>query len=379
MHLSLLELRDFRNWDRLALPLAPGLTVFHGPNGAGKTNLLEAICLAASGDSPRARETHEMVRWRQDFAFVRAEWRGGEGLLRLEVGLARAGQRQVKVHGAPRPRADRIGLAPVVYFSADDITVIKGEPASRRRLLDRALSALSPHYYFQLLRYRRALDQRNRLLKLLRSGRAHPTALDPWDRALARYGAPLVLARADLLAALTPPSAAAHSRLTGAPSRFLVQYRPSVDPPTGQTIVPDEEDPPLAAANLSGRFDSVLRAEREGDIARGATGAGPHRDDFEVLLDGEPVRIFASQGEQRTCALALRIGLADVVRLRRGASPVLLLDDVLSELDGRRRAGVLSACAEAEQVIITCCDIADIPPALQQAAAVFEVSDGKLV
>jgi DNA replication and repair protein RecF len=379
MYLHRLELRNFRNWVRLDLTLPPGTVIFHGPNGAGKTNLLEAICVAAGGDSPRSHESQDLIRLGEEVAFVGAEFQGADPRPRLEVGLARSGQKQIKISGAPKRRADLIGLAPVVYFSADDIGVIKGEPSARRRLLDAELSAISRSYYFQLLRYRRALEQRNSLLRELRSRRGRADTLGPWDRAAARYGAAVMLERREFIALLAPQATSAHSVLTGGARDLLVEYRPSVALPVGQTLCDREEEASRMVEKMSIHLESVLREERQTDISRGVTGSGPHRDDIEVLLRGEPVRSFGSQGEQRTCAVALRLGIAAIIRQVTGERPVLLLDDVLSELDARYRTGVFAACQQAEQVIITCCDSADIPRATHPAAAAFEVRDGELV
>jgi len=379
MYLSRLELRDFRNWARLDLTLPEGMVIFHGANGAGKTNLLESICLTAAGDSPRAHESQDMIRLGEDVAFVRTDFRGTERRPCLEVGLARSGQKQLKINGAPKRRSDLIGLAPVVYFSADDIAVIKGEPGARRRLLDTEISAISQSYYFELNRYRRSVEQRNRLLKDIRAGRARLDSLDPWDRSLAKHGAAVTLKRHEFIAALAPESAAAHSLLTGHTRDLSVEYRPSIGPLKLQDAVTHVEEINSLVENTAIRLEARLKEERQSDILRGSTGSGPHRDDVDVLLRGEAVRLFGSQGEQRTCAVALRIGLTSVIRTATGDRPVLLLDDVLSELDARYRAGVFAACAQAQQVIITCCDPADIPSQARESAASFEVRDGQLV
>jgi DNA replication and repair protein RecF len=379
MYVRSLEVRDFRNYQRLEVEFAPGMVVIHGPNGVGKTNLLESICLAASGESPRAREIQETIRCGREYAFVRAELRGGGRELRLEVGLARSGQSQIKINGVVKRRVDLAGLAPVVYFSADDLGVIKGDAAARRQLLDRELSAVSRSYYHHLLRYRRSLEQRNRLLKELRAGRGRPDALGAWDRALARYGASLVLERTLFVSALAPQAARAHALLVGGTEEFVIRYRPSVACFRGQEPTAAREDRARMVGNMANRLEAVMREQREMDISRGATGSGPHRDDLELLLRGAPVRAFGSQGEQRACAVAIRLGLAALLGGLAGGSPVLLLDDVLSELDARYRAGVFRACAQAEQVVITCCDLADIPDGTRSAALVFEVRDGWLV
>jgi DNA replication and repair protein RecF len=400
MHLHQLVLRDFRNYEALQLTLHPGLVVFHGPNGAGKTNLLEAVHLTSTGESPRAREAAELVRFGQEHGFAGSRFTRAVGELKVDIGLARAGQRQVRVNGTVKRRADLIGLAPVVYFSADDIVVIKGEPSGRRRLLDTELSSLSRSYYAHLNRYRRALEQRNRLLKDLRSGQGRPGALDPWDRAAARYGARVMVERRDFLTELSAAAAEAHARLTGGAQSFLVQYRPSLasearqtaedtekaGPSQGevvthrdQSVAPTAQEPDPRVEATARALEEALHAHRGADIGAGITLVGPHRDDFELLLGDRPVRAYGSQGQQRAGALALRLGLAAVAEKLTGERPVLLLDDVLSELDERYRAGVFEACRSAEQAMITSCDLADIPAEARAGSAVFEVGDGRIL
>ncbi len=379
MYVRQLALHDFRNYATLQLDLPQGVVVFCGPNGAGKTNLLEAISLSSTGESLRAREVSELVRFEQEYAFVRTQFTSPARELRLEVGLSRAGQRQFKVNGVVRRRSDLIGLAPVVFFSAEDIVVLRGEPGSRRRLIDAELSALSHAYYQQLSRYRRTLEQRNRLLKDLRAGHGKRDALDPWDRAAARYGAQVMVERSHFLARLSTEAAAAHVRLTGGAQPFSVRYLPSFVLPEAQEASASEtSETEFVVAYAQGLEDS-FRARREIDIHVGATTCGPHRDDLELQLEGRPLRAFGSQGQQRAAALAVRLGLAAVAEHLTGERPVLLLDDVLSELDERSRAGVFAACQAAEQAIITACDMADLPPEAQAGQTVFEVRDGRIL
>ncbi len=379
MHLARLRLRDFRNWERLDLALESGLVVFHGPNGAGKTNLLEAVHLAAVGEPPRARTIEETIRHGCEHAYLAATFAGEGGGVRIEVGLSRRGERRLKVGGAPRRRADLIGLAPVVHFSTRDIEVVRGEPGGRRRLLDAEIGAIDRGYYFSLARYRRTLDQRNRLLKDLRPGAA-AGALEPWDRSLARYGARVMVGRADFVAALAPQAAAAYARLSGEPGGVLaLAYRPAIAVPEEHWRVGTEEERRRLVEEVAGSIEGALRERRKEDIAYGVTGQGPHRDDVELLLRGRPVRLYGSQGEQRACAAALRMGLAAVIEAETGRRPVMLLDDILSELDARYRQGVLHAAAAAEQVLITCCDAADLPEAAGASCRLFEVRDGAIV
>jgi DNA replication and repair protein RecF len=378
MYLAHLELRDFRNYRQMALSLPAGVVVLHGPNGAGKTNLLEAVAVAATGDSPRARTTGELVRNGGDYGFVRADFSESERNARIEMGLAKTGQRRIKIEGVVRRRADLIGVAPVVLFWVEDMETVRGEPSGRRRLVDRELSAVRRPYYEHLSRYRRALEQRNRLLKSVREGRAPAASLDPWDRAAARHGARVMLERSEFISSLAPEAERAQETLTAGKRRLGVEYRPSVAMPSGQSEGGDGKEMAARVEEIAGNLTRSLIEQRSGDIRYGTTVCGPHRDDIELTLDGQPIRVFGSQGEQRSCALAMRLGLAAVVRRLTGQAPLLLLDDVLSELDERHRRGVFEACA-AEQAIVTCCDLEDVPAKVRQTGAVLGIHEGNVV
>jgi len=379
MHLSRLQVVDFRNYCRVAIKLPPGVVVIHGPNGAGKTSLLEAVCVLATGDSPRARTTGEMVRAEREHAYARATFAGASGARELEVGLSRAGQRQVKIGGSVRRRRDLIGVAPVVLFWAADIETLRGEPSGRRRWLDRELSAVSRSYDHHLVRYRRALEQRNRLLKSIRERRAQEAALDPWDRAVARHGADVMVGREKFVWALASQAVQAHEAVTGDRRSFALAYNPSLRKEGGQSAMLPEEDYRGLVDEVGRWLLAALGECRGADIAYGRTSVGPHRDDVDVMLDGRPVKTYGSQGEQRSCAVAMRLALAHVAEEMTGEKPVLLLDDVLSELDERHRSGVFEACRRAEQVIVTCCDEQDIPRDEGLSCTRFAVAGGEIV
>jgi DNA replication and repair protein RecF len=378
MYLTRLELREFRSYERLAIGLPAGTVVFHGPNGAGKTNLLEGMCVTAAGDSPRARTIGELVRIGSDHGFVRAGLVREERPRTIEVGLAARGQRRIRIDGVARRRADLVGIAPVVLFWAADIEVLRGEPSGRRRMLDRELCAVRQSYDYHLARYRRAVEQRNNLLKALQGRRHAAEALAPWENAAARHGARVMVERSRFLASLAPHAERAYSTLTGGQKGFAVAYGPSVAMPAAQSAAPNGKDDAAVVEEVARTLAGALKERRSLDRRQGVTTVGPHRDDIELSLEGRPVRAFASQGEQRSCAVAVRMGFAAVVRLMTDEAPVLLLDDVLSELDERHRRGVFAAC-EAEQVIVTCCDEQDVPSDVLAASAVFAIEEGKVV
>lgn len=383
MHVSRLSLRDFRTYRALALDLPPGPVVLHGPNGAGKTNLLEGLVFACTGASFRAHGEEEVIRWDAEWALARADIeRPGDSALRLDVAVGRPGGgrlvRQIKVNGARKPRrADLLGLAPVALFSVEDIEMVKGDAAVRRDFLNHEIAVDSRGYYWTLTRYGRALEQRNRLLKEIREGRGRPADLAPWEEQLGRHGAVLVLKRSDFFARLQPAATAALQELTGRRTELEVIYRPalgaardSLDAARGAAF------PSAEAVMETMRQEFAVRRDEES--ARGYTLTGPHRDDFTVLLGGREARVYGSQGEQRSAAIALRLGRYRLLTEARGDPPLLLLDDVLSELDSTRRDGLFRAAAGAAQVIITTVEPGSIPEPWRKQARRGRVSPGQV-
>lgn len=376
MFLKLISLRHFRNYAALDLPLSPGLNLLSGDNGQGKTNALEGIVFACTGRSPRATVDAQVIQWSQDHAWARVHLVTQQrGKLEIEVGLPAQGGRRIKVNRAPRARlSDLIGLAPVVQFTVDDLEIIKGEPSYRRGFLDRELSSLSRSYYWHLVRYRKVVDQRNRLLKQMREVSARSGELEGWEGPLVQFGSRLIEKRAMFLQRCRALGEDSYQRVTGQGEKLVIIYRPALGKEEGgadlETVADHEQ--------VEQKFLQALHLRREEEIARGMTLVGPHRDDIIFLLDKIDLRTFGSQGEQRSAAIALRITLASVVAEAIGEPPVLLLDDVLSELDPGRRAALLSALGGMEQMVITCTDLAALPDLRESPVRTFRVAGGRI-
>lgn len=349
-----LWLRDFRNYARAELSFAEGVTVFVGPNGQGKSNLLEAIYLVATGRSHRTSHEAEAIRWGASAARVRAQVarRGREE--EIEITLSRDGARvssQMRVNGAPTPRGGVLGRLPVVLAAAWDLDLVRGPGGSRRRLIDAALSQLSPAYFFGLHRYHRVVAHRNAELR-----RGAPGGLEPWDAQLVALGARITSRRAWYVERLRPEAAVWFQWLGGV-GTLSVTYRPSW---AGGS---DEEIMERARAEMA-----RLRAD---EIGRGATLGGPHRDELEFTLDGIGLRACGSQGQWRTAMLAIRLAERAVMAAELGASPVLMLDDALAELDPGRQRRVLEIGGDS-QVLAT----ATATPAAVAGVRVVEVNAG---
>lgn len=337
-----LELVNFRNYGCATFDLTSGTTVIVGDNGQGKSNVAEALAYLASLSSFRGAPTDALVRVGAQNAVVRATLRdddGRESLIEVEVASVGRGRVQVNRQRLARTR-DLLGVMRVTVFSPDDLALVKAGPGERRRFLDETLVALAVKYDAARLELDRILRQRNTLLRQA-GGRLDGDAaftLDVWDVRLAQTGDQFGYARAVLVDRIRPHVQAAYEHLAGGPTDIGLEY-----------------DPPWRRDGLA----AALTEARSDDVRRGVSTVGPHRDELELHIAGLPARTHASQGEQRTLALALRLGAHHLVAERTGSTPVLVLDDVLSELDPNRAAALLGALPPGQVVITTAGAIPD--------------------
>lgn len=361
---------DYRTYQLLTLPLTPGVTVFLGSNGVGKTNIVEAIDYTAQLASHRVSQDAPLVRVGADRAYIRTRTVRGNQQTVLEFELAPGKSNRVRINRAAPVRArEALGVTRTVLFSPEDLQLVKGDPAGRRRFLDDLAVSLRPSVAAYRADYERVLRQRNSLLKSIRSRRstgAEDTyTLEVWNKQLADAGAHLLQARLRTLALLLPQLQRAYTELTDGSKSVSLVYDSTVFPPISANLLPTAalmgvED--LREAMLRGFADK----QRE-ELERGVTLVGPHRDDLALELGGIPVKGFASHGESWSYALALKLAswyvhLADNDAL--GASPILILDDVFAELDTARRHKLGAIVAGAEQVLVTCAVAGDIPEEL---------------
>jgi DNA replication and repair protein RecF len=344
------SLRDFRSYARLDLALEPGLVLAVGPNGAGKTNLLEALHVGSQGFSPRTRAEGQLIRFGAEAARVALRGtRSGAAALELEVTVRASTGKRASLNGAPLRAAEQLRAeVSTLVFTPDRLAVVKGGPAVRRAYLDRALARLLPARAALPTAYAAVLAQRNAALRRVALGHSSRDALAPWTQRVAESGAELVAARLEALVLLQPRFAARGDSLR-----------------LSEATLAYEGEPPDAEA---------LEARLERDLERGTTGLGPHLDDVAVRSGTRELRFYGSQGEQRLAVLALLLAEADAIAERRGSPPLLLLDDVLSELDGERRAALAGDLPPGGQAVIT----ATSPEALPlEPAQLVEVSPGR--
>jgi DNA replication and repair protein RecF len=342
MYLQTLTLHNYRAYEHLRLELGQGLQIFTGPNAAGKTTLCEAIYLLAATRSPRAGNDRELVRFGASAGRVAGELVGHEGrVVELAVNLGGEGGKRLEVNGrAVGSVREMVGQASVVMFTPDDLALIKGGPPERRRFLNTAIGPLQPAYFDDLLRYRRALRQRNEVLRALREGSSRLGQLDPWTEQLVAAGAGVACGRQRFISALHDEASRLHELLASGHETLQLTYQGELSEATNR----DE------AAEI---FRQQLARVADREWQRGTTLAGPHRDELQVTVNATPVRQFGSQGQQRTAALSLKLGQAQVARQWTTEPPLLLLDDCLSELDSRRSQAVLDLGARLDSLIVT--------------------------
>lgn len=368
MQVERVTLSDFRNYERLELIPAPTINVLYGQNGAGKTNILEALHLIGLGRSHRGARDADMVRHGAAAYRVSATVTRRQISLNIDLTYRTAGRKEVRLNATRQHRlSDLLGHFNVIVFSPEDLQLIKGSPALRRRYLDFALSQVSPAYGHALARYNEALLQRNNLLRDLAGKRASAALLDVWDDQLAEHGAELLIRRATAMTHLAALAAAEHNRITNGQEQLIATYAPS---PAGRF---SEVDRATARAVLL----RAIAETRHEDVLRGQTLIGPHRDDITVSINGRNGRQFASQGQQRTAALALKLAELAYIASVVHDEPVLLLDDVFSELDDCRRGLLLDTISGRIQTFITTTNLNALKESAAPAA-VFCVAAGQV-
>jgi DNA replication and repair protein RecF len=366
MRIVSVQLRDFRSYARAEARLGDGLTVVHGPNGAGKSNLLEALYFGCTARSPRTHNERELVRFGADAARVVVKVADGEQEHELSVGFGpgAGGERAAKrmtSDGAPVERLLDVPDRPLVsVFMPDRLELLKGPPGLRRAHLDQVVAAIWPARAEVRREYSRVLAQRNALLAGIRAGRASQATLSTWDRELAVKALALRSLRADAVALLAPPFSE-RTALLGFSGNASLEYRP-------RSRAVDED-----------AFVAELQERLPRDLERGFSGHGPHRDELAVLRDGRELRVYGSQGEQRLALLALLLAERSVLAAERSRTPVMLLDDVMSELDSERRELLAHELSSDGQSVIATTDLSHVPGGGDASVTRLRVSPGAIL
>lgn len=389
MHVSQLSLRDFRLYQRLDLSVGAGTTVLYGPNAAGKTSVLEALFYIATTRSPRAGADRELVRWDAQgeagvtpFARLVAEVQRLSGKVRLEVIVQRRADEEgqltttshklVRVDRRVVRALDLVGQLRVVLFTPADIILVDGPPVERRRYIDITLSQIDPHYVRTLAQYNRLTQQRNSLLRAWRERRRPMRAVDDelayWDNELAAAGGYILAERLRAINDLNAIVGPLFATITGGDYPLVISYQPSLD-------LQSLGDAGGIATQMIGEFQRQRREE----LGRGQTLIGPHRDDLLFTVNNVNLGLYGSRGQQRSVTLALKLAEAELMRTRSGDAPVLLLDDLLSELDAQRRHHLLAAIQRPnQQTLLSTTDLSDFDAAFLAQSQRMRVEDGRV-
>jgi DNA replication and repair protein RecF len=373
MHVNSLKLDNFRNYKTLRIEPGEGLTIFVGRNAQGKSNLLESLYILATSKSARAGKDTELIRFGESMARISADViREKTSDFEIEMALSQSEKKTARINGVKHTRlSEVIGQLNAVLFDSGDLEIIRGEPAIRRRFLDLEIAQTSPRYVLALGSYRKTLEQRNRLLRDLRDGRIPQSARDSlpaWNESLTQHGARLIERRRLFLERLAQLASETHRTLSDERDDLQVTYMPSFP-----------LDALTESAEIQARFLEELASVAGEELARGTTARGPQRDDIAFLVNGQDCRLFGSQGQQRTVALSLKLAERRLIEELVGEPPLLLLDDVLSDLDDARRSLLFDLTARAgSQTFLSCTNLRAFSKGVLERATVYEVNAGEV-
>lgn len=358
MIIESIELKNYRNYQELHMEFNQGTNILYGDNAQGKTNILEAVYVCCTSKSHKSAKDRDIIRFDQNESHIKLQVRKNKVPYRLDMHLKKNKPKGIAINGIPiRKASELFGIANVIFFSPEDLNIIKNGPSERRRFIDMELCQLNKLYVHSLVQYNKVLLQRNKLLKELFFRPEYEETLDVWDMQLVTYGREVIRFRRDFICRLNCIIHGIHENLSGNKEDIVISYEP---------YVKEEE------------FEESLKKNRTQDMKQKTTLAGPHRDDISFIVNGIDIRRFGSQGQQRTAALSLKLSELELVKEMSHDSPILLLDDVLSELDGSRQNHLLSAIKNI-QTLITCTGLEDFVNNRFQIDKIFKVVEGTVI
>ncbi|GAA0398680.1 DNA replication/repair protein RecF [Paenibacillus motobuensis] len=368
MFVNKLSLQHYRNYDALNLDSFGDVNLILGRNAQGKTNLLEALLVLALTKSHRTSKDRELISFGQDHAAVSAEVEKKYGTVQVELRFSNQGKK-AKLNGLEqRKLSEFVGALNAVMFAPEDLEIVKGTPGVRRRFLDMEIGQVQPSYLFHLQQYQKVLVQRNNLLKQAWGKEAqHAVMLEIWNEQLVEHGVKIIKKRKQFIKKLQKWAEQIHDGITGGSEKLELSYLPSF----GEADTEDE-------AVLLEQFMIKLSQMKDQEIRRGMTLAGPHRDDITFYINGNEAQTYGSQGQQRTTALSLKLAEIELINEEIGEYPILLLDDVLSELDPYRQTQLIETFQSKVQTFITATGIESINESRLQNASIFHVQEGQV-
>ncbi len=368
MFLKNLTLNHYRNYEHAELQIDPSVNIFIGSNAQGKTNLLEAIFVLAMSKSYRSHKDKELIQWNQSTAMLQATVEKKYGSTRIDLVIGQQGKK-AKINGLEQRRlSDYVGTLNVVMFAPEDLEIVKGSPGVRRRFMDMEIGQVQPSYMFHLVQYQKVLMQRNNALRGI-SGKSASSAMmmDVWNEQLASHGVKIIKKRQNFIKKLQKLAETVHYGITNGSEKIKIDYMPSFP-------AQDVEDETV----LFEHFMLKLSQVKEQEIKRGMTVIGPHRDDMQFFINDKEVYAFGSQGQQRTAALSLKLAEIELIREEAGEYPILLLDDVLSELDQHRQTQLIQTFENKVQTFITTTGVESVDWKRLGGAKMVNVQSGSL-
>lgn len=358
MIIKSLELADFRNYDNLHIDFSEGTNILYGDNAQGKTNILEAIYLSATTKSHKGSKDKDIVNFNKEEAHIRTCLEKDGIDVRIDMHLRKNKTKGIAIDGQKIKKASELlGILNVVFFSPEDLSIIKNGPAERRRFVDMELCQLDQFYLYNLNHYNKIVNQRNKLLKDMYLNPSLRETLNIWDSQLVSYGSKIIERRQLFVEQLNEIIYDIHKKLSGGKEELTIKYEPDI-------LIED--------------YEKTLLSSQDKDVKLKQTTVGPHRDDFSFMVGDIDIRKFGSQGQQRTAALSLKLSEIELVKKMTKDNPILLLDDVLSELDSNRQNYLLSTIGEI-QTIITCTGLDDFVNNRFEIDKVFQIENGAIV
>ena len=353
-----LELKNFRNYERLSIDFDPSTNIIYGDNAQGKTNILEAICVSGTSRSHRGSRDKDMIRFGEQEAHIRTIVEKNSSEYRIDIHLKNNHSKGIAINKVPiKKSSDLFGILNIIFFSPEDLAIIKHGPDKRRRFIDMELCQIDRVYLYNLTEYSKTLNQRNKLLKDIVFNKKLLDTLPVWDDKLAEYGSKIIKRREEFVETIAPLVSELHRQISNDREEVELFYEKNV-----------------SAEGMREALDFSY----DNDIRLGSTTKGPHRDDLRFDLGGVDLRKFGSQGQQRTAALSLKLSEVTMMEKETGEKPVLLLDDVLSELDSNRQKDLLKSLSDT-QTLITCTGLDDFVKNQYQVNKVFEVKNGVII
>lgn len=357
MYINSLELSNYRNYDDLNITFDPGITILYGDNAQGKTNILEALYIAGTTKSHRGSKDKEIIMFNEEESHIKLQLSKNDVGHKIDVHLRKNKNKYIAIDGLSiKKSGELLGLINMIFFSPEDLSIIKNGPSQRRRFINLELCQLNKIYFYNYVNYNKALEQRNTLLKQIALDKKLKDTLDLWDAYLIQYGTEVIKERQHFIDQLNDIVKDIHAHLTGGKESINISYENNVS-------VDD--------------YEKILLRKRETDLKYQSTGTGPHRDDICFYVNGIDVRTYGSQGQQRTAALSLKLAEIELVKSLIHDTPVLLLDDVMSELDSNRRNFLLDSIKDI-QTVVTCTGYDDFIKSRLTVDKIYEVTNGSI-